>query len=67
MLRIPMCTEKESSSLSYGVENREREGQNEDLQGDCEFVEVIAIGSRRDAVLEFCFDSPFQLSSLRFW
>ncbi|GLT96795.1 hypothetical protein SLE2022_143940 [Rubroshorea leprosula] len=67
MLRIPMCTEKESSSSSYGVENKEREVQSEGLQGDYEFVEVIAIGSRRDAVLEFCFDSPFQLASLRFW
>lgn len=34
------------------------------------FVEVIAIGSRKDAVVDFCLDSPFQLSSsllLRFW
>ncbi|KAF2305729.1 hypothetical protein GH714_007853 [Hevea brasiliensis] len=36
--------------------------------GNSQFVEVIGIGSRMDAVLDFCLDSPFQLSSsLRFW
>jgi hypothetical protein len=38
-------------------------GQSGDL------VDVISIGSRKDAVVDFCFDSPLQLSSslLRFW
>eukprot|EP00257_Ricinus_communis_P017909 XP_015576468.1 protein ACCUMULATION AND REPLICATION OF CHLOROPLASTS 3 isoform X2 [Ricinus communis] len=35
---------------------------------ESKFVEVIGIGSRIDSVLDFCSDSPFQLSSsLRFW
>ncbi|PON82512.1 Tubulin/FtsZ, GTPase domain containing protein [Trema orientale] len=34
---------------------------------DPEMVEVIAIGSRKDAILNFCLDSPFQSPSLRFW
>lgn len=33
---------------------------------DSEFVEVIGIGSRKDAVIEFCLNSPLQ-SSVRFW
>lgn len=37
------------------------------LQNDENFVEVIAIGSRKDAVLDFCLNSPFQSNSLRFW
>lgn len=33
-----------------------------------QFVDVIAIGSRKDAVLDFCVDSPFlSEKSLRFW
>ncbi|KAM6567484.1 hypothetical protein CsatA_026612 [Cannabis sativa] len=38
-----------------------------DFWSDSQFVEVIAIGSRKDAVLNFCLDSPFQSSSLRYW
>ncbi|XP_054825456.1 protein ACCUMULATION AND REPLICATION OF CHLOROPLASTS 3, chloroplastic isoform X3 [Prosopis cineraria] len=30
-------------------------------------IDVISIGCRKDAVLDFCLKSPFQLSSLRFW
>ncbi|KAK4842089.1 hypothetical protein QYF36_015554 [Acer negundo] len=37
-------------------------------QTDSKYVEVIGIGSRKDAVLDFCFDSPlYSSSSLRFW
>lgn len=39
----------------------------EDFWGKSEFVEVISIGSRKDAVLDFCLESPFQFSSVRFW
>lgn len=35
--------------------------------GDSEFVEVIGIGSRKDAVIDFCLNSPLQSSSVRFW
>lgn len=39
----------------------------ENVWEDSKFVEVIAIGSRRDAVLDFCLDSPLRCSALRFW
>lgn len=48
-------------------------GQTETAESSGEFwtdskaVEVIGIGSRKDAVLTFCLDSPFQSLSLRFW
>lgn len=68
LLRIPNCTVKERSSSSAAiVGSRELEIESEDLRDECGDVDVIAIGSRKDAVLEFCFESPFQLSSLRFW
>lgn len=35
--------------------------------GDARFVEVIGVGSRKDAVLDFCLDSPFGFESVRFW
>ncbi|XP_056164572.1 protein ACCUMULATION AND REPLICATION OF CHLOROPLASTS 3, chloroplastic isoform X2 [Syzygium oleosum] len=35
--------------------------------GDAQFVEVIGVGSRKDAVLDFCLDSPFGFESVRFW
>ncbi|XP_058768567.1 protein ACCUMULATION AND REPLICATION OF CHLOROPLASTS 3, chloroplastic isoform X3 [Vicia villosa] len=57
--QIRMCSEKLPLSNGYGgVEIRET---------NSDFVEVIAIGGRKDAVLDFCFNSQFQLSSLRFW
>ena len=43
------------------------EGDCESVWGDSEFVEVIGIGSRRDAVIDFCLNSPLQSSSVRFW
>ncbi|OMO60757.1 Cell division protein FtsZ [Corchorus capsularis] len=53
-----MSMGKQSSSLNgYRSNGEEKSG----------VVDVIAIGSRKDAVLEFCLDSPFQSSSLRFW
>ncbi|XP_061364723.1 protein ACCUMULATION AND REPLICATION OF CHLOROPLASTS 3, chloroplastic isoform X2 [Gastrolobium bilobum] len=58
-VRIRMCSEKGSSGNGYGgIESGETKS---------DFVEVIGIGSRKDAVLDFCLNSPFQLSSLRFW
>lgn len=39
----------------------------ENVWEDCKFVEVIAIGSRKDAVLDFCLNSPLHSSALRFW
>ncbi|KAK6252176.1 hypothetical protein QUC31_013896 [Theobroma cacao] len=57
-VKISMSIEKQSSSVSGYGNNREKNSG---------IVEVIAIGSRKDAVLELCLDSPFQSSSLRFW
>ncbi|WJX21503.1 hypothetical protein P8452_10933 [Trifolium repens] len=57
-LQIRMCTEKVPSNGYGGIDVGETKS---------DFVEVIAIGGRKDAVLDFCLNSPFQLSSLRFW
>ncbi|CAL0320611.1 unnamed protein product [Lupinus luteus] len=53
-VRITMCLEKRSSSNGY-------------RQTKSDFVDVVGIGSRKDAVLDFCLNSKFQLASLRFW
>ncbi|XWS64010.1 hypothetical protein CRYUN_Cryun06bG0150200 [Craigia yunnanensis] len=58
LVKISMSMEKQSNSLN---------GYGNNMEENSEVVEVIAIGSRKDAVLEFCLDSPFQSSSLRFW
>jgi len=34
---------------------------------ETEFVEVFGIGSRKDALLEFCLASPSLSPALRFW
>lgn len=56
-----------SNSLSNGGGKPENEVNCGDFWGDSEFVEVIGIGSRRDAILNFCLESQFESSSLRFW
>ncbi|MED6161054.1 hypothetical protein PIB30_057142 [Stylosanthes scabra] len=58
-VRIRLCLENASSSNGYGG--------SESGEAKPEFIEVIGIGSRKDAVLDFCLRSQFQLSSLRFW
>ncbi|XP_004497166.1 protein ACCUMULATION AND REPLICATION OF CHLOROPLASTS 3, chloroplastic isoform X2 [Cicer arietinum] len=58
-LQIRMCSEKSSSSNGYGG--------TDSAVTNSDFVEVIGIGCRKDAVIDFCLNSPFQLSSLRFW
>ncbi|KAL2324020.1 hypothetical protein Fmac_023078 [Flemingia macrophylla] len=58
-VRIRMCAEKGSSSNGYG--------EIETGETKFDFVEVIGIGSRKDAVFDFCLNSSFQLPSLRFW
>lgn len=57
------------------VVNSYRNGAISDVDGDCdgsiweeiEHVEVFAIGSRKDAVLDFCLNSPYLSPALRFW
>ncbi|XP_020987061.1 protein ACCUMULATION AND REPLICATION OF CHLOROPLASTS 3, chloroplastic isoform X3 [Arachis duranensis] len=58
-VRIRLCLENASSSNGYGG--------TESGEAKPEFIEVIGIGSRKDAVIDFCLRSQFQLSSLRFW
>ncbi|KAJ0037723.1 hypothetical protein Pint_22545 [Pistacia integerrima] len=53
-LRVSMSTNK-----NYPVNERENVSESE-------FVEVIGIGSRKDALLDFCLESPLRSSSLRF-
>ncbi|WVY98761.1 hypothetical protein V8G54_030912 [Vigna mungo] len=61
-VRIKMCSEKKCSSSNghagTGTENGETKP---------DFVEVIGIGSRKDAIFDFCLSAPFQLPLLRFW
>ena len=64
-IREELSVEKGSSQNgSRRHENREDFGN---VWEDSEFVEVIGIGSRKDAVLDFCLDSPSRSSALRFW
>ncbi|XP_038720569.1 protein ACCUMULATION AND REPLICATION OF CHLOROPLASTS 3 isoform X2 [Tripterygium wilfordii] len=59
--RISMSTDGDCSEDDYGNSRGDR-------RAEPLFVDVIAIGSRKDAVLDFCVDSPFRSSqSLRFW
>ncbi|XP_047982282.1 protein ACCUMULATION AND REPLICATION OF CHLOROPLASTS 3, chloroplastic [Salvia hispanica] len=45
-----------------------RNNGGSDMQEECgESVEVIMVGSRKDALLEFCSASPFLSPVLRFW
>ncbi|XP_057478095.1 protein ACCUMULATION AND REPLICATION OF CHLOROPLASTS 3, chloroplastic isoform X2 [Actinidia eriantha] len=61
-LQVALRSEKVNGN-SFPV-NREESGNF--CEGS-EFVEVIGIGSRKDAVLDFCLDSPLLWPSLRFW
>ncbi|XP_062113124.1 protein ACCUMULATION AND REPLICATION OF CHLOROPLASTS 3, chloroplastic [Humulus lupulus] len=63
LLRFAAATSPNHSSLPNGC----GETHLGDFWRDSQFVEVIAIGSRKDAVLNFCLDSPFQSPSLRYW
>jgi hypothetical protein len=62
-LRITVSSDRDYSSNGFD----EGEVNDEDIWGDPDFVEVIGIGSRKDAVLDFCLCSPFKSSSMRFW
>lgn len=58
-----LCTTANGSlSNATGRANNEK-----DFWDDYEFVEVIGIGSRKEAVLDFCLESSLAISSLRFW
>ncbi|XP_065856793.1 protein ACCUMULATION AND REPLICATION OF CHLOROPLASTS 3, chloroplastic isoform X2 [Euphorbia lathyris] len=63
------CSCNRSLRVSMSFEEKEyRADSGVSLFGDSQFVEVIGVGSRKDAVLDFCSDSHFELSSsLRFW
>ncbi|XP_010270753.1 PREDICTED: protein ACCUMULATION AND REPLICATION OF CHLOROPLASTS 3 [Nelumbo nucifera] len=58
----------EQGSTSNSHVNQEPRRDSDDLWGDsADFVEVIGIGSRKDAIIDFCLESSFELTSLRFW
>lgn len=63
VLRITMSSGRDYSLNGFD----DSEGNGEDIWGDSDAVEVIGIGSRKDAVLDFCLGSPFKSSSMRFW
>ncbi|PIA64062.1 hypothetical protein AQUCO_00201391v1 [Aquilegia coerulea] len=67
-LRIALKSEKSSSSNDYLYQSDDNDGEVS-WGKDPNIVEVIGIGSRKDALLDFCLDSPFQssFSYLRFW
>lgn len=46
---------------------RNVDNDNVNIWEEIEYVEVIAIGSRKDAVLDFCLNSPSLSPALRFW
>ncbi|WCJ33732.1 Protein ACCUMULATION AND REPLICATION OF CHLOROPLASTS 3 chloroplastic [Euphorbia peplus] len=61
------CTCNRSLRVSMSFQDRD-DNVATFFEDDSQFVEVIGVGSRKDAVLDFCSDSPFELSSsLRFW
>lgn len=57
--RVEFSLNNKASPLNSSVGNAWEE--------DSEFVEVIGIGSRKDAVLDFCLSSPSLSPNLRFW
>nr|XP_016432427.1 PREDICTED: protein ACCUMULATION AND REPLICATION OF CHLOROPLASTS 3-like isoform X2 [Nicotiana tabacum] len=70
----PMRAETNSNFISRDSQkcegNRENDMQGEGLKNvweETEFVEVFGIGSRKDALLDFCLASPCLSSALRFW
>ncbi|XP_077246991.1 GTP binding protein isoform X2 [Tasmannia lanceolata] len=62
---LQISSKSEYNSSSNGSLNRESDC--EDLWRDSSSVEVIGIGSRKDAVLDFCLESSFESCPLRFW
>ncbi|XP_022992937.1 protein ACCUMULATION AND REPLICATION OF CHLOROPLASTS 3 [Cucurbita maxima] len=60
----PFLSTTANSSLSNAAG---RANTEKDFWDDYEFVEVIGIGSRKEAVLDFCLESALRISSLRFW
>lgn len=56
-----------ATSANNGPADVDSEVNCDDFWGNSELVEVIGIGSRKEAVLDFCLESPFRFPSLRFW
>nr|XP_009771498.1 PREDICTED: uncharacterized protein LOC104222022 isoform X2 [Nicotiana sylvestris] len=72
----PEPTRAETNSIFDSRDSNNYEGNREnDMQGEglknvweeTEFVEVFGIGSRKDALLDFCLASPSISPALRFW
>ncbi|KAK4264122.1 hypothetical protein QN277_029454 [Acacia crassicarpa] len=56
---IAMSSNEDSLSNDYAL--------RQSLGTKSGVIDVIGMGSRKDGVVDFCLNSPFQLSSLRFW
>ena len=56
-----------ATAANNGPADVDSEVNCDDFWGNSELVEVIGIGSRKEAVLDFCLESPFRFPSLRFW
>ncbi|KAK9935652.1 hypothetical protein M0R45_022745 [Rubus argutus] len=56
-----------ATAANNGPADVDSEVNCDDFWGNSELVEVIGIGSRKEAVLDFCLESPFRFQSLRFW
>nr|XP_011463496.1 PREDICTED: protein ACCUMULATION AND REPLICATION OF CHLOROPLASTS 3 isoform X2 [Fragaria vesca subsp. vesca] len=56
-----------TAASNSGPADVDSEVNCDEFWGNSEFVEVVGIGSRNDAVFDFCMESPFRFSSLRFW
>ncbi|CDP07918.1 unnamed protein product [Coffea canephora] len=55
------------SNSSKSANSISDEDSKNNRQDSVEYVEVFGIGSRKDAILDFCLNSPFLSPALRFW
>ncbi|XP_047330382.1 protein ACCUMULATION AND REPLICATION OF CHLOROPLASTS 3, chloroplastic [Impatiens glandulifera] len=65
--RADFCLEASLKNETSDGKNQGKENKSNDLWEGSEFVEVIGIGSRKDAIIDFCLNSPLRSNSLRFW
>ncbi|KAG8382641.1 hypothetical protein BUALT_Bualt05G0098500 [Buddleja alternifolia] len=67
--RPPITLKLNCTCTNAGTDNStDRNNDNSNLMEESEeCVEVIAVGSKKDALLDFCFASPFLSPVFRFW
>ncbi|CAK9148548.1 unnamed protein product [Ilex paraguariensis] len=68
-VRVELSSENDKDASLNGNRNLNRENSVEvgSIWESSEFLEVIGFGSRKDAIVDFCFGSPFLSPALRFW